>query len=129
MIDAVMYFYKGHRSIGVTSSMPEVDVYIDDMYYASVKSGPVTIPNLSPADHDIRVVKVGYHDFTATVQVLSDKIVGVYSDQTKDAKQAGIRLHSDPVGEVSIWTMTMSESHSSETSGCKSQKYIPESTP
>jgi len=99
-VDAVMQFYKGPGSIGLTSSMPEVDVYIDDMYYASVKSGTVTIPNLSPVEHDVRVVKAGYHDFTTTVQVLSDKIVGVYSDQTKDERQAGIRIHSEPAGAV-----------------------------
>lgn len=99
-VDAVMHFYKGPGSIGVTSSMPEVDVYVDDLYYASVKSGTVTIPNLSPAEHDVRVVKAGYHDFTAKVQVLSDKIVGVYSDQTKDSRQAGIRVHSEPAGAV-----------------------------
>ncbi len=99
-VDAVMHFYKGPGSIGITSSMPEVDVYIDDMYYASVKSGTVTIPNLSPVEHDVRVVKAGYHDFITTVQVLSDKIVGVYSDQTKDDRQAGIRVHSEPAGAV-----------------------------
>lgn len=99
-VDAVMQFYKSPGSIGVTSSMPEVDVYIDDMYYASVKSGTVTIPNLSPTEHDVRVVKAGYHDFTTTVLVLSDKIVGVYSDQSKDEKQAGIRVYSDPAGAV-----------------------------
>ncbi|MCZ0861318.1 PEGA domain-containing protein [Methanocorpusculum sp. MG] len=99
-VDAVMQFYKGPGSIGITSSMPEVDVYIDDMYYASVKSGTVTIPNLSPTEHDVRVVKAGYHDFTTTVQVLSDKIVGVYSDQTKDERQAGVRVHSEPAGAV-----------------------------
>ena len=105
-VDAVMHFYKAPGSIGVTSSMPEVDVYIDDMYYASVKSGTVTIPNLSPTTHDVRVVKAGYHDFITSVQVLSDKIVGVYSDQTKDTRQAGVRVNANPAGAV-VWTMTM----------------------
>lgn len=99
-VDAVMHFYKGPGSIGVSSSMPEVDVYVDDLYYTSVKSGTATVPNLSPASHEVRVVKAGYHDFITTVQVLSDKIVGVHSDQTKDTKQAGIRVNSDPGGAV-----------------------------
>ena len=100
MVNAVMQFYKAPGSIGITSSMPEVDVYIDDMYYASVKSGTVTIPNLSPGEHDVRVVKAGYHDFTTKVQVISEKIVGVYSNQVKDERQAGIRVHSEPAGAV-----------------------------
>ncbi|MDU9375701.1 hypothetical protein McpSp1_02800 [Methanocorpusculaceae archaeon Sp1] len=99
-VNAVMHFYKSPGSIGVTSTMPEVDVYIDDMYYASVKSGTVTIPNLSPTTHEVRVVKAGYHDFVTSVEVISDKIVGVYSDQTKDTRLAGIRVGSDPAGAV-----------------------------
>lgn len=95
-VNAVLKFYKSPGSLGVTSSMPEVDVYIDDMYYASVKSGTVTIPNLAPQTHDVRIVKAGYHDFLTTVEVLPDKIVGIYSDQKRDTADAGLRIKSEP---------------------------------
>ena len=95
-VTATLQFYKSPGSLGVTSSMPEVDVYIDDMYYASVKSGTITIPNLAPQTHDVRIVKAGYHDYLTTVQILPDKIVGIYSDQKRDTADAGLRIKSEP---------------------------------
>lgn len=95
-VDATLLFYKSPGSLGVTSSMPAVEVYIDDMYYASVQSGTITIPNLSPQLHEVKVVKAGYYDFITTVQILSDKIVGVYSDQKRDTTDSGLRIKSDP---------------------------------
>lgn len=99
-VHATLHFYEKAGSLGISSTMPEVDVYIDDLYYASIKSGTVTIPNLSPITHDIRVVKAGFHDYVRTVDVLSDRIVGVQSDQTRDNNNAGIRVSSEPAGAL-----------------------------
>lgn len=99
-VHATLHFYEKSGSLGISSSMPDVDVYIDDLYYASIKSGTVTIPNLAPISHDVRVVKAGYHDYVRTVEIISDKIVGIETDQKKDNNNAGIRVGSDPSGAL-----------------------------
>lgn len=97
-VNAVMHFYQSPGSIGISSALPEVDVYVDDRYYASVKSGTITIPDLAPVEHEIKIVKAGYYDYVTNVKVQSDKIVSVQSYQSRDSANAGIRVRSVPDG-------------------------------
>jgi PEGA domain len=50
-------------SLGVTSSPPGADIYVDDTYRGIT---PLLVEDLTPGSHAIRITKAGYNDYTYT---------------------------------------------------------------